>query len=386
MIGLGAALALAAGAARAEGADATEEPGPRLESVEVALTAFEQDGAGYQSQAGRRVSDPGSERLTVFEPQVLASIRQSARVRHQVWIPFDMVTSASANATDSRRTPPDMMSQASRQNQAGTLDWTTTYAARRGTDVALRDAFHLEENFRSWTTALSASQSLAEDNATVSAAASHTYDWFDSYDPLGHRLGRTNRTTTHGTVGASQILTPTTVVHAAYGLSVQYGTLGNTWNTVPLPYDRRVNEDLPRSRVRHAASARFAQYLPWDGALKGHYRFYADDWGLVAHTAELQLHQRFTGTLRARASYRFHDQSGVDFFTTMAAPDQAPRASDSDLAPFRAHAVGGKLTLELPRGRSSPLRELRFEAGFEHYWRTDGLRVNVALWQSALRF
>ncbi len=156
MIGLGAALALAAGAARAEGADATEEPGPRLESVEVALTAFEQDGAGYQSQAGRRVSDPGSERLTVFEPQVLASIRQSARVRHQVWIPFDMVTSASANATDSRRTPPDMMSQASRQNQAGTLDWTTTYAARRGTDVALRDAFHLEENFRSWTTALSA--------------------------------------------------------------------------------------------------------------------------------------------------------------------------------------------------------------------------------------
>lgn len=380
-IALAVALGLAAlpGVARAD--DARDRP--RVLALETALTAYEQDGRGYQSQAAEKIDEPGSERLTVFSPQILLLVRQSARLVHRVWVPLDVVTSASANATDVRRKAPDVMSQASRQNQAGTLDWTSTYTARRGTDATLRSAFHIEENFRAWTVAGGGTQSLADDNATVSGSASHTYDWFDTYDPVGHRLGRSSRTTTHGTLGATQLLGPTTVAHASYGLSVQYGTLGNTWNTVPFDYEKRGNEDLPRVRTRHAVSARFAQWLPWDGALKGYHRVYADDWGLVANTTEVQLHQRFTSFLRARASYRFHTQSGVDFFTTRARPDAFPRASDSDLARFDAHAVGGKVTFESPVGG---LRELRFELGFERYWRTDGLSVNVGLWQTGLRF
>lgn len=294
-IALAVALGLAAlpGVARAD--DARDRP--RVLALETALTAYEQDGRGYQSQAAEKIDEPGSERLTVFSPQILLLVRQSARLVHRVWVPLDVVTSASANATDVRRKAPDVMSQASRQNQAGTLDWTSTYTARRGTDATLRSAFHIEENFRAWTVAGGGTQSLADDNATVSGSASHTYDWFDTYDPVGHRLGRSSRTTTHGTLGATQLLGPTTVAHASYGLSVQYGTLGNTWNTVPFDYEKRGNEDLPRVRTRHAVSARFAQWLPWDGALKGYHRVYADDWGLVANTTEVQLHQRFTSFL-----------------------------------------------------------------------------------------
>ena len=70
---------------------------------------------------------------------------------------------------------------------------------------------------------------------------------------------------------------------------MQRGELGNTWNSVLLAPSSRGPEELPDERVRHAMVARLAQYLPWDAALHLYYRFYADDWGLMAHTAEVEL-------------------------------------------------------------------------------------------------
>ncbi len=42
--------------------------GLRIESIDTAMTAFQQMGYGYQSKAGTSLTSPGSERLTVFEP------------------------------------------------------------------------------------------------------------------------------------------------------------------------------------------------------------------------------------------------------------------------------------------------------------------------------
>lgn len=41
----------------------------RLESIATRVTAFDQFGYGYQAQGGPTPTSPGSERLTVFEPQ-----------------------------------------------------------------------------------------------------------------------------------------------------------------------------------------------------------------------------------------------------------------------------------------------------------------------------
>ena len=68
--------------------------------------------------------------------------------------------------------------------------------------------------------------------------------------------------------------------------------LSNGWNTVPTAARGVALERVPHLRDRHAPTARVAQYLPWAGALKVSYRFYADDWGTVAHSAEAELDQR----------------------------------------------------------------------------------------------
>ena len=371
-----------------------------IERIDTALTAFQQHGVGYQSKANTRsLLDPGNAALTVFQPQILVTARQNERIVHRFWVPIDFVTSASANAIDRGRKV-DVISNSSRQNEAMAFDWQVAYEARttkRDAEgdrsgwlgqspkwtTSIRNNVHIEENFRSWAAGIGASLNLADDNATLSGSVNNVLDWFSNYDGLGVKSGRRTRSTSNVNVGLTQILTPWTVVHANYGVSAQYGEMGNTWNSVPFVSGERFAEQLPRSRWRHALVGRFAQYLPSDGALKGFYRYYTDAWGVRAHALEGQLSQRIHPLLYLRASYRWYTQTGVDFFTTLSPGRGETRfTADSDLGPFDSHTAGLKVAAELP----FLFAGAHLDAGYERYWRTDGLTVNVALWQAGARF
>lgn len=352
-----------------------------IESVDVAFSSYEQRGKGYQSKANSRsLLDPGSASLTVFQPQILVQARQNEHIRHRFWIPIDFVTSASANAIDRGREP-DVITNSSRQNETIAFNWQIAYEAAKWQSMVHNDV-HIEENFRSWAAGIGAQLSLADDNLTLSGSANEVLDWFSGYDGMGFKTGRKNRSTSNVNGGVTQILTPYTVVHANYGVSFQTGTLSNTWNSVPFVSGERFAEVLPRSRWRHAVVGRFSQWLPWNGALKGSYRFYADNWGVVAHAAEAQLLQRVHSNLYLRGSYRFYTQTAVDFFTTLATGTETRFTADSDLGRFDSHTVGFKLVAELPW----VFNGAHVDAGYERYWRTDNLRVNIGLFQAGARF
>jgi len=252
------------------------------------------------------------------------------------------------------------------------------------TDVSAASAFHLEEPFRSFSAALGWRRSFADEASVVSASALDIFDWFDRFDVNGHRHGHADRNGNTGSVGFTQVLTPTTVVNANYGLTYLTGTLGNTWNVVPLAIGVRGPELLPQVRTRHALVARAAQWLPWNGALHLYYRFYADDWGIVAHSLEGQLMQRLTPELYIGGYYRYHTQTGASFFTTSAAPLAPLRTADSDLAPLDSQTVGGKIVLDLPvRGT---VRSLHFELAVERYFRTNDLQMDIVSWASGFHF
>jgi hypothetical protein len=169
-----------------------------------------------------------------------------------------------------------------------------------------------------------------------------------------------------------------------YGFTLQTGELGNTWNSVPLDDGKRGEEILPKLRHRHAAVVRLAQWLPWNGALKAFYRFYADNWGIVAHTVEAELYQRLSEAVYVRLNYRLHVQSGADFFKTSAPLGDSLRTADSDLAPFVAHTFGAKVALH-PRLRGR-LRGATFDVGAERYVRSNQLHAIILSTSFGLRF
>jgi hypothetical protein len=369
------------------GAEVLRAPGPsdfRLRSIATTVSGFSQRGYGYQSRATSRVLDPGSERLTVLQPSLVAVIEQGEKMTHTILVPVDFVTSASANAIDTEPNSTDVVSQASRQTESASLDWTASYAARPDTHFNWRNVLHIEESFRSFQIAVSGDQGFADGATTMSASASHTFDWFENYDISGHRHGRTNRSTGNLSVGLTQILSPTTLAHLDYGFTRQDGQLGNTWNTVPL-LDTWSHgpEILPRYRMRHALVGRVAQFLPWNGVIKTAYRLYGDDWGIVAHSLETQLLQRFFSFFYAGLTYRVHRQQGARFFTTLGLDDGRERTADSDLATFTAQTFGGRAVFDIPISESSTLH---LTAAYERYQRTNGLRMDIGSISSGVRF
>jgi hypothetical protein len=352
----------------------------RVQSIDARLTSFNQFGHGYQSQAGP-VLGAGSERAWILEPQEEIVLTHGDRITYRFWVPIDVVTAASPNSI----APPDVQSGASRQVESGSIDLTATYKADKALDLSMRNGFHLEQPLRSWTSGLGVRRSFADEATVVSANALTVFDWFDRFNIHGTHEGRTNRNASTGSLGLTQVLTSTTVASVNYGITVMEGTLGNTWNSVPLANGVRGAELLPTSRTRHALVGRASQWLPWNGALRLYYRFYADDWGIVAHSLEGQLMQRLVPQLYIGAYYRFHHQTGANFFTTLAPTDATLRVSDSDLAPLDSHTIGAKATLDLPLS-GSVARALHFELVLEHYFRTNDLQMEILTWATGFRF
>jgi hypothetical protein len=363
-------LAVAAGHARADEPLASDAifgaPRPySIDSVRSRFTHFSQNGRGFQSQAD---GPPGSEELTVEQPQLEIVAHQGASITHRLWVPLDVITAASPDALDA-------VSTASRTNEAGTIDIASTWQATRATAATLHGGVHLEEPYRGWDLGAAFAHSFADDNAVVSASINVFYDWLDTFDLIGTRLIRAGRSTTNANLGLTQLLSSTTVAHLDYGVTLQSGELGNTWNAVPLSTGTFGQEKLPTFRQRHAFVGRLAQWLPWRGALHLYYRFYVDDWGVLAHSAEAQLYQRIGNLVWVRASYRVHQQSGVSFFATSASPTATLRTADSDLAPFVAQTFGGAVGVDLPM--IPRLRLVSVDVGYERYVRTNDLHVDI---------
>jgi hypothetical protein len=345
-----------------------------IDSVKTRYTHIDQRGHGYQSQAG---GPPGDEMLTVEQPQLEVVAHQGEHITHRLWVPLDVVSAASPDALDA-------VSTASRTTEAGSIEIASTWQATRATAATIHGGFHLEENYRSYDIGAAVAHSFADDNAVLAVSLNQVMDWFDSYDIIGSRLDRVGRSATNVNLGLTQLLSPTTVGHLDYGVTLQNGTLGNTWNAVPLATGTFVGELLPAFRQRHAFVGRLAQWLPWRGALHAYYRFYADDWGLLAHSAEAELYQRVTAWLWLRVTYRVHQQNGVSFFTTAASPAATLRTADSDLAAFVAQTFGGAVGLDL---RMIPrLRQLYADFSYERYIRTNDLRINMYSAAVGLRF
>ncbi len=358
-----------------------EASGVRVEELRLRNNVYLQQGNGYQSAYGN-VRGPGSEQVWVVEPQISARIRQNDHIRHDIFLGVDIVTAASADGID-------LITEASRVNESTTLNAQTTIEDD-GSDYSARYGIHVEEHFTSFSVGVGFVEHLNEENTLINASSNIVVDFLDPLDRRGIDTGLVNRTTIDVQVGLSQLLSETTIVDGSIGFAFQGGVLETTWNSVPaqlaLSEQRgtllaRTAEVFPDKRLRGVASVRLAQHVPvTHSTLKGSYRFYLDDFGLLGHTAQVALYQYLTDWLYLRGTYRLHEQTGVSFYTEMAAPDlpsRRSRTADSDLAPLTARELGAKLVLVRPQA-PAPLRDDdSIDLSYFHYWRTNDMRVHM---------
>ena len=345
-----------------------------LERFAARFALFHQAGLGLQSQAGPERHGRGTEEAWIFNPILYGRLRHDRIVTHDIYLPVDIVSAASVDALDA-------VSSASRENEAFDLEVFSTIEDGPDRRFTVHWGGHIEEPLRAVYFGLGTQIDLADDNAVLSISADGIVDIFDPVQFTGYDPGLDERTTLSINASLSQLLSPTTVVMLAYGLTGQVGTLETTWNSVPSEGADRIGDYFPERRLRHAVSLRLTQAIPDSRTFAAtSYRFYADDFGILAHTADLTLTQYLGDELWLRAGYRFHTQTAAYFWTPLFQTTRRReeyRTADSDLAAFDAHELTGAVRWFYDRRGALTTSASWIELSYAHYLRTNDYSANV---------
>lgn len=365
---VGIAIAAAASPVRAE-----PDRWPITEH-QFSFGLYDQLGTGFQSQAGE-IGEAGSEDAVIFQPQMRFALEQSEAIRHEINLSLDVITAASPDAIDA-------VSQASKWQEAVVVGVETTVDRNADDQLAVRAAIAREENLLSAAAGVTGRREFADDNTTVSLSLDGVFDIFDDYRRDGRTIDvRVYRRTGSANLSVGQILSPTTIAWATYGLTYQSGQLATPHNTAPIDLGGRYKERMPDHRWRHAIGVKVAQRLPAQQlTIRAGYRFYRDSFAINAHTADVEVYRDLGERVRARVSYRVHHQSAARFYAESFPRNMEvdePRTSDSDLDELWAHEVGARLLFELG-GLHPKLSGITADVSYDRYVRTNGLAVDVA--------
>lgn len=161
-------------------------------------------------------------------------------------------------------------------------------------------------------------------------------------------------------VGLSQILRPDLILALNYEVISEEGYLNNPYRSYryladpldPLQGYQFSQEVYPNTRTSDAASLRLLYHMPWRATLGGNYRYFTDDWGIGAHTAQISYTHVWRDRWIFDLKYRYYQQDAADFygdlFQTPSQDDKDYRARDKELSQFNSNSFSLYLTYELP--------------------------------------
>lgn len=143
------------------------------------------------------------------------------------------------------------------------------------------------------------------------------------------------------------------------------------------PAGERVAERLPDSRLRKAAALRLNHSFSDRFVLRTGYRYYSDDWGITAHTIDLEPHFRLRSDreMWLFPILRYGTQTGADYFGIPGTftGSESYYTSDWGLAETTMLKYGLGWTVNTRPGQTWLGILRRFEARATVYDRDDGL-------------
>ncbi len=244
--------------------------------------------------------------------------------------------------------------------------------------VGLQVGAATEYDYGSVSFGLDYSINLFQANTTLSGTLRYYDDTVDLYDIDGINQGEADRTTTDAFVTWSQVLGRRTVGSIELFHSTQSGFLSTPFHEVVLTDGSRIAERLPDSRARSAIGLRLNHAFSSSVVQRVGYRYYDDDWGIAAHSIELETHFRLRSEkeMWIYPILRFHTQTGAYYFgeTGTFTGEEEFLTSDWDLAEISTTKLGvGWKVLALP-GQEWFTRLSRFEFRGTYFDRDDGLQ------------
>lgn len=138
-------------------------------------------------------------------------------------------------------------------------------------------------------------------------------------------------------------------------------------------------ETLPGQRFKLPIAARLNYFATDHVLLRTFYRYYMDNWGIRAHTAELEVPVKLSSFISLSPFYRYNKQTGTRYFAGYGQhiPGTTYFTSDYDLSTLNSDFYGLGIRLAPPKGVFGLHRISMLELRYGHYTRSTGLASNI---------
>lgn len=188
-----------------------------------------------------------------------------------------------------------------------------------------------------------------------------------------------SRNSFSGSLSYSQIVNQRLQLMVIADLVYQQGYLGLPFHRVYLNISSVVVENLPGTRLKIPLGFRANYFLGDKVVLRSFYRYYSDDWGLKAHTVQLESSVKITPFFSLTPFYRYYTQSAVDYFAPIYVHKQTDQyfTSNYDLSKFNSNFFGGGFRISPPKGVFGIKRLSMLELRYGHYSRSNGLKSDI---------
>jgi len=331
---------------------------PEYTELGVRYSKYEEDDI-----QGKKSFGGGSERyeIDVAQFHLLAPVADSWSVALDVaWedmsgaSPWFVGESASGD-------PKVIMSGASIEDTRTEVTVATRYYFDRG-NVGVGYTNSDEDDYESDAFSLDGAFNTADGMRTYSAAISYSDDEIDpTQGTVPTNTEGDDKEITSGYLGLSQIISKNALVRFGISYTYREGFLTD-------PYKFR--DSRPDEREEWVFSTGYRRFFDqYDAALQVDYRYFDDDWDVVAHTLDVAWVQNIGSDVQLTPFIRYYTQEEAEFFSVVADTAREFHADDYRLSSFGAFSYGAKLHRDIGNWRINGSFE-RYRA--DESWALDG--------------
>lgn len=197
-------------------------------------------------------------------------------------------------------------------------------------------------------------------------------------DPNTNRSGSSARNTFLASLAYSQVINRNFQMLFQADIVTQQGYLSLPFHRVYFTDESVGQEKLPDSRFKIPMAVRASYFWGDNVILRAYYRFYTDDWGIVSHTASLEVPVKVTPFLSFSPFYRYYVQTAADYFDEYGQHDRQEEfyTSNHDLSAFDSGFMGLGVHFAPVRGIFGIERLTMLDVRVGHYTRSNGLQAN----------
>jgi hypothetical protein len=362
-------------------------PGPALMLAALALPGLDAAAQALPDTSTLAIGmlhyqdeQPGLKRVKVNSPSLYLSMPLAGR-----WlVEGGAVLDHLSGATPRYHTAVSGASRMDERRKAGDVRVTRYFGAAT---LGLGAAVSNENDYRS--RAWSASASLAsEDRNTVGVLGFGVSN--DTISPVNQRVTGERRHTAEFMVGVEQVLGKRDVLKADYTRTRGRGYYSDPYKLV---------DNRPRARDTNVLLLRWNHALDHAAALRLHYRYFRDSFGIRAHTVGGELERPLAGGWTLTPSLRLYSQSAADFyFDPVYHPlfgepyppgyvfgSNAPVTADQRMAAFGAATLGLKVARGIGGGWTAYVKAEQYRQMASWRWTGSGspglARFDARSWQ-----